>query len=103
MLLHWKAASVAATSGKTRGNLLLIASILAAQGIWIDVNTQNVQGKVWKMLVDLELEHNNLDGAVEVFGKSLLQCYNVPLWMSYMDFIKKVRLRQLICSRDQCV
>eukprot|EP00892_Ulva_mutabilis_P003821 jgi/Ulvmu1/1810/UM119_0028.1 len=45
-------------------------------------------GKVWKILVDLELERHNLDGAVELFGKSLLQCYNVPLWTSYMDFIK---------------
>lgn len=51
------------------------------------------------MLVDLELEHSNLDGAVEIFGKSLLQCYNVTLWMSYMDFIKKVH--PILPSRGQ--
>lgn len=49
-----------------------------------------MQGRVWKALVDMELERQNLDAAVELFGKSLLQCYNVPLWTSYMDFIKKV-------------
>lgn len=51
-----------------------------------------MQGRVWKALVDMELERQNLDAAVELFGKSLLQCYNVPLWTSYMDFIKKVCL-----------
>lgn len=61
-----------------------------------------MQGKVWKMLVDLELEHSNLDGAVEIFGKSLLQCYNVTLWMSYMAFIKKVHPVVPSWGHDMC-
>lgn len=61
-----------------------------------------MQGKVWKVLVDLELERHNLDGAVEIFGKSLLQCYNVPLWTSYMEFIKKVYISHLIRQNQVC-
>jgi hypothetical protein len=50
-----------------------------------------VQGKCWKMLVDHELENNQLSNAIALFSDCLLKCNNMPLWLSYMQFIKMVR------------
>lgn len=64
-----------------------------------------MQGKFWKMLVDFELDKNNLEGAISLFSECLLNCYHVPLWLSYMRFIKMVRASTLVhttCSTLMC-
>jgi hypothetical protein len=47
------------------------------------------------MLVDYELDNNQLDNAIGLFSECLLNCYHVPLWLSYMRFIKMVCIQYL--------
>lgn len=42
------------------------------------------------MLVDFELDKRQLDNAIALFSECLLKCHHVPLWLSYMRFIKMV-------------
>ena len=47
------------------------------------------------MLVDFELDKQQLDNAIALFSECLLMCHHVPLWLSYMRFIKMVRIYSL--------
>jgi hypothetical protein len=51
---------------------------------------KHMQGKYWKMLVDMQLDEGNMQSAVATFGLCLTNCYTVELWKAYMRYIYTV-------------
>jgi hypothetical protein len=58
-----------------------------------------VQGKYWKMLVDMQLDEGDMQSAVATFGLCLTNCFTVELWKAYMRYIYTV----CYCSFPVCL
>ncbi|XP_012568164.1 cleavage stimulation factor subunit 77 isoform X2 [Cicer arietinum] len=46
--------------------------------------------KFWKQYVEAHMTVNNDDAVKQIFSRCLLNCLQVPLWRSYIRFIRKV-------------
>ena len=55
------------------------------------MSAAGVQGKQWKMLVDMQLDAGDKQAAVELFGRCLTNCVTLDLWKGYMRYIHMVR------------
>ena len=52
-----------------------------------------MQASHWQQYAQLELRARNMPKVKSVFSRCLLNCYSIPLWTAYLDFIKQVLLR----------
>ncbi|EPE02357.1 mrna 3 -end-processing protein rna-14 [Ophiostoma piceae UAMH 11346] len=46
-------------------------------------------GEVWVDFIEMELELENFAAAEELFGRSLTTVVNVPLWVVYLDYVRR--------------
>ncbi|KAL5725694.1 hypothetical protein ACHQM5_008810 [Ranunculus cassubicifolius] len=53
------------------------------------VSTFPTSAKFWIQYVEASMAANNIDATKKIFGRCLLNCPQVPLWIRYISFIKK--------------
>ena len=53
-----------------------------------DVRT-HIQAEVWVDYIEMELQLENFAAAEALFGKSLNKVVNVPLWLVYLDYVRR--------------
>ncbi|GAV65335.1 Suf domain-containing protein, partial [Cephalotus follicularis] len=56
--------------------------------------------KYWKQYVDAQMAVNNYDAVRNIFSRCLFNCLHIPLWRSYIHFIKRVNENKGVAALD---
>ena len=51
-----------------------------------------IQAVYWAQLAQAHLRSNNITAAKQVFSRCMLTCLSMDVWMTYLQFIKQVRI-----------
>lgn len=60
-------------------------------------------GRLWKDLVEMEMARGKRENVEEYFTTSLLSCQYVPLWLTYLAYIKGKQHATPVAAREEAI